>query len=152
MVLARLRWRQGRLEEAAQALERAFLAYREDPWPLAVLVRNSFAVVLDIASRDAALASRLEESLSRPFSLALLDEERRLIRLEVASRLDASRYARAVEELEPNVPWRRPILERRAQAYSATGNSRARLAQRELSEFLEKEPPPFLPEAAPGKN
>ncbi len=70
VVLARLRWRQGRLEEATQALERAFLAYREDPWPLAVLVRNSFAVVLDIASRDAALASRLEESVSRPFSLA----------------------------------------------------------------------------------
>jgi tetratricopeptide (TPR) repeat protein len=144
VLLARLRWRQGRLEEATQSLERAFQVYREDPWPLAILVRNSFAVVLDIASRDAAFASRLEESLSRPFALAVLDEERRLVRLEVASRLEASRYVRAVEDLEPDVPWRQPILERRAQAYAATGNSRARLAQRELAAFLEREPPPFM--------
>ena len=152
VLLARLRWRQGRLEEAVQALERAFQAYREDPWPLAVLVRNSFSVVLDIASRDAALAGRLEESLAHPFSLFLLDEERHLIRLEVASRLDASRYARAVEEMEPDVPWRRPILERRAQAYTATGNSRAPVARREFAKFMEKEPPPFRPETAPRKN
>ncbi len=153
VLLARLRWRQGRLEEATQAFERAFLAYREDPWPLAILIRNSFSVVLDIASRDAALASRLEESLAQPFSLSVLDEERRLIRLEVASRLDPSRYVRAVEDMEPNVPWRRPILERRAQAYSATGNSRAPLARRELAKFLAKEPPPFSPgTAARGKN
>lgn len=151
VLLARLRWRQGRLEEATQALERAFQMYREDPWPLAVLVRNSFSLVLDIASRDAALASRLEESLARPFALFLLDEERLLIRLEVASRLDASRYARALEELEPDVPWRRPILERRAQAYAATGNSRAPVARRELAKFMEKEPPPFAPGATPGK-
>jgi spermidine synthase/MFS family permease len=152
VLLARLRWRQGRLEEAVQALERAFQAYRDDPWPLAVLVRNSFSVVLDIASRDAALAGRLEESLAHPFSLFLLDEERHLIRLEVAARLDDSRYARAVEEMEPDVPWRRPILERRAQAYTATGNSHASVARRELAKFMESEPPPFAPEAAPRKN
>jgi len=152
VLLARLRWRQGRLEEAAQALERAFQVYREDPWPLAILVRNSFAVVLDIASRDAGLAARLEESLAQPFALFLLDEERRLIRLEVASRLDASRYAHAVEDMEPNVPWRRSILERRAQAYAATGNSLAPLARRELAKFMEKEPPPFAAAVTPGKN
>ena len=148
VLLARLRWRQGRLEEAVQALERAFRMYREDPWPLPVLVRNSFAVVLDIASRDAGLAARLEESLAEPFSLFLLDEERRLIRLEVASRLDASRYARAVGEMEPDVPWRRPILERRAQVYAATGNPLAPLARRELAKFMENEPASFASAAA----
>ena len=151
VLLARLRWREGRLEEATQALENAFRKYREDPWPLAVLVRNSFAVVLDIASRDAALASRLEESLAHPFALALLDEERCLIRLELASRLEASRYARALEEMEPDVPWRRPILERRAQAYAATGNPLAPVARRELAKFMEKEPPPFAPLAGEAK-
>ncbi len=151
VLLARLRWRQGRLEEATQALERAFRMYREDPWPLEVLVRNSFAVVLDIASREAGLAARLEESLAQPFSLFLLDEERHLIRLEVASRLDHSRYARALEEMEPNVPWRRPILERRAQAYAATGNPLAPLARRELTKFMKNEPPPFAAAVEEGK-
>jgi hypothetical protein len=69
-----------------------------------------------------------------------------------AAVLDASRYARALEEMEPDVPWRRPILERRAQAYAATGNSRAPVAQRELVKFMEKEPPPFAPGAPSGKN
>ena len=53
--------------------------------------------------------------------------------------------------MEPNVPWRRPILERRAQAYAATGNSLAPLARRELAKFMEKEPPPFAAAVAPGK-
>ena len=54
--------------------------------------------------------------------------------------------------MEPDVPWRRPILERRAQAYTATGNPRAAVARRELAKFMESEPPPFGPEAAPRKN
>ena len=45
--------------------------------------------------------------------------------------------------MEPNVPWRRPILERRARAYKTTGNPRAALAGRELARFMEKEPSPF---------
>jgi hypothetical protein len=54
--------------------------------------------------------------------------------------------------MEPDVPWRRPILERRAQAYTATGNSRAPVARRELAKFMEREPPPFAPETASRKN
>jgi spermidine synthase len=78
------------------------------------------------------------------------------IRLEVASYLDLSRYAAALAEVEPNVPWRAPVLERRARAYEAAGSPLAQRARKELADFLEKEPPPFAPgpgpEAAPAKN
>ena len=69
----------------------------------------------------------------------------------MAWRADATRYARAVEEMEPNVPWRRPILERRARAYEATGNPRAGLAGRELDRFMGKEPPPFASGVSPAQ-
>ena len=112
------------------------------------VVKNAFAIVLDLGSKDPAAAARLEAALSQPFSLALLDDERNLIRLELASRLDASRYAAIVEEMEPNVPWRTPILQQRAHSYEATGNRLAPLAERELAEFLKREPPPFAPKVA----
>lgn len=155
LVLARLRWRQGRAQEAVEALERAFGLCRDDPWPMPVVVKNAFPIVLDLASRDAALAARLDDALARPFAVALLDDERRLVRLEVASYLDLSRYAAALAGMEPDVPWRAPVLERRARAYEASGSPLARTARKELAEFLENEPPPFTPgglEAAPAKS
>jgi spermidine synthase len=156
VALARLRWREGRATEAVELLERAFTLYRQDPWAMPAVVKNAFPIVLDLASRDAALAARLDDALARPFAVALLDDDRVLIRLEVASYLDDSRYATALAEMEPDVPWRAPVLERRARAYEATGSPLAPRARKELAEFLAKEPPPFAPgpgpEAAPAKN
>jgi len=143
MLTARLRWRQGRIEEATQSLERGFALYRDDPWPMPILVKNAFAIVLDLASKDAAVAARLDAALARPFALALLNEERLLIRLEIASRLDAARYVSIAQEMEPDVPWRGNILRDRARTYSSTGHPLAAVARRELAEFLETEPPPF---------
>jgi hypothetical protein len=114
-----------------------------------VVVKNAFPIVLDLASKDAALAARLDDALARPFAVALLDDERVLVRLEVASYLDLSRYAAALAEMEPDVPWRAAVLDRRARAYEATGSSLAPVARKEFAEFLETEPPPFAPEAGP---
>jgi spermidine synthase/MFS family permease len=145
VLTARLRWRQGKNDEAVQALEKAFTLYRQDPWPMPILVKNAFAIVLDIASKDPAAAARLDAALSQPFSVALLDGERTLIRLELASRLDDARYASILSEMEPDVPWRTPILQQRAHAYQTTGNRLEQRARKELAEFLEREPPPFAP-------
>jgi len=149
LLTARLRWRQGRAEEATQSLERGFARYRDDPWPMTVFVKNAFAIVLDLASKDVALAARLDAALARPFALAILNEERLLIRLQIAARLDAARYASIVQEVEPNVPWRGNILRDRARSYQAIGHPLAAVARRELAEFLEREPPPFAPGVVP---
>ena len=114
-----------------------------------ILIKNAFAIVLDLASKDARLAAALDDSLSRHFAVALLNEERLLIRLELASRLDVQHYAATVQDMEPDVPWRTPILQQRAHAYQSTGHPLAAVARRELAEFLEKEPPPFAPGVAP---
>ena len=138
-LLAHLRWRQGRFAEAADLFEKAFVAYRSDPWPLITLMNRTFVIVADIAGRDKALAARLDDALSQPFSLSLFDEERQQTRFKVATYLDQSKIEDALVGLEPNVPWRRALLERRVKVYEATGNRRAALARRELALFLKHE-------------
>jgi spermidine synthase len=140
LLLGRLRWRQGRAQEAVEAFERAFAACRRDPWPFLTAVRNSFPIVHEIAMKDERLAGRLCDALAHPFAVALLEDERRLLRLDVASRVGPGRYAEVVDEMEPNVPWRWGILELRARAYAETGNPRANLAKRELDQFMDQEP------------
>jgi spermidine synthase/MFS family permease len=138
-LLAHLRWRQGRFAEAADLFEKAFVAYRSNPWPLITLMNRTFLIAADIAGRDKALAARLEDALSQPFSLLLFDEERQETRFKVATYLDRSKLEDALLGLEPNVPWRRALLERRAKLYEATGNRRAALARRELALFLKRD-------------
>jgi hypothetical protein len=103
------------------------------------LMNRTFVIVADIAGRDKALAARLDDALSQPFSLSLFDEERQQTRFKVATYLDQTKIEDALVGLEPNVPWRRALLERRVKVYEATGNRRAALARRELALFLKHE-------------
>jgi hypothetical protein len=135
LTLARLRWRQRRSPEAVEALVRAFVRCREDPWPMPIVVQKAFPIALDLAASNDRFAVALCDALASPFSVAVLDDERRVALLGVASRVDAARYARVLREMEPNVPWQWGILKLRARAYEETGDPRASLARRELEEF-----------------
>ena len=139
VLLAQLRWRQGRLAEATDLFEKAFALYRVDPWPLFSVMNRSFTTIADIAGRDRALAARLEKALAQPFALLILNEERLQTRYKVATYLDNSVLEEAIIALEPHVPWRKALLERRARLYESAGNPRARLARRELDLFLKNE-------------
>jgi spermidine synthase len=135
LLLARLRWRQKRSPEAVEALVKAFVRYREDPWPMPAVARNAFPIALDLAAGNERFALALSDALASPFSVAVLDDERLVTLLGVASGVNAERYARVLHEMEPNVPWRWGILTLRARAYEDTGDARASLARRELQEF-----------------
>ena len=65
IVLARLRWRQGRAPEAVDHLERAFARCRQDPWALPAVIKNAFPIVLDLASKDATTAARTDDALAQ---------------------------------------------------------------------------------------
>ena len=45
----------------------------------------------------------------------------------------------AIGALEPHVPWRKALLERRARLYESAGSPRAPLARRELELFVKNE-------------
>jgi tetratricopeptide (TPR) repeat protein len=138
-LLAQMRWKQGRLEEATDAFEKAFALYRQDPWPLLSVMNKTFLIVADIAGRDPRLADRLEKALAQPFAVLLLNEERLATRYKVATYLDVPRLEDAIAALEPHMPWRKGVLERRAKVYESTGNPRAELARRELALYLKLE-------------
>ena len=150
VLLAQLRWRQGRLAEATELFEKAFTRYREDPWPFLSVMNKTFLTVADIAGRDPALADRLEKALAQPFTVLLLNEERLQTRYKVATYLDRLRLEDAIVALEPHMPWRKGLLERRAKVYESTRNPRADLARREAALYLKLDAEsPRFPESRP---
>ncbi|MGH9317235.1 MAG: fused MFS/spermidine synthase, partial [Thermoanaerobaculia bacterium] len=150
-IAARYLWSQGKWAECYQATASAFERYRQDPWPLGIVMQRLLAVAADLPSRDARLALPVYRLLTPAFAVALLDEARILARLAVARHLGPERVAEALEALEPHFPWRRDLLEERARVYEQVGNPRAELARRELEAFLRHDPTPFSKglEAAP---
>ena len=81
----------------------------------------------------------MDAALSQPFAVLLLNEERLQTRYKVATYLDQSRLEEAIAALEPNVPWRKGLLSRRAKVYDATRNPLAARAHRELEAYLKNE-------------
>ena len=150
IVIARLRWKQGRLDEAAAALERAFLAARHDPWPIRETMSRALEMASAIASQDPTrrIARRFYDLLSQPFSVRLVDQKRLEARALVAEVLDPGPGCSAVtidaiRPFEPNVPWRREFLTRRAQCYRETGDPLAERAEADLQRFESTESVPL---------
>ena len=140
VVRARLFLRQGRHEEAVAALERALTAYRSDPWPAPQIMRGSLQVAESLARTRPDLAPRVFAALDAPFAVYVLDVERLASLLRVAQVLPlATHCTRALEPLEPFVPWTAEVLLYRRSCYDATGHPLAARAHRDLDEFLANE-------------
>ncbi len=143
-LLARLRLRQGRLEEATAALTSAFVRYQRDPWPLVLVMSHALKLPVEIAERDRRLGERLYHTLRTPFAVSLLDGVRLNTELDLAIRIDARRLCReALEPFEPNPSWKRDALAARLQCYQWAGDPRAAQAARDVARFAGSEPLPF---------
>ncbi|HYS10464.1 MAG TPA: fused MFS/spermidine synthase [Myxococcales bacterium] len=147
VVLARLRSRQGRLEEAAKLLAAALVRYRDDPWPETGLMQRAIRLAVQLAEASPALAPVLSEALREPFAVALLDDLRRGAALQVARRMDRKSVVAALSDLEPHIPWNRPFLTTRAEAYRAMFHPQAHQAEADLAEFASHEARPFIIES-----
>jgi spermidine synthase len=137
VALARLRLRQGRTEEAASALEAAWMRYRSDPWPSVLAMTASLPMALDVARIDPTTLPRLFAALKEEFSLSMLQEDRLRTRLSLA--MGIARGAECVEALsplEPHVPWDEKTLEFRAQCYGTVGHPLAGRARDEHARFM----------------
>jgi spermidine synthase len=143
-LLGLLRWRQGNAEAAAAAVEAALQRYHDDPWPTPSLMRRAVDVAVEVATHDKALAPRLYRILSAPFSISMLNDERRTKAFTVAATLDTPHLCvEALAPLEPDIPWRRDFLAHRLRCYHAAGDPREAQAQEDLNTFLGDEPVPF---------
>ncbi len=143
VALTRLRFRQGKLPEAVEALERAFQSYRVDPWPIGKVMYRAADLAVDLAAQDPGntLGLRLYRGLQEPFVLYLMDEKRLSSLLAIAETLDGNRYTKltrnAVRALEPHPPWQKKFLLLRFQCYAALNDPLAGAAERDLRAFLE---------------
>ena len=140
-ILSLLQFRQKDVTGAVETLVRAFHGYRQDPWPMSDVMYNAMIAMDEIALTNPETALRLQEALSQPFSVFSLEDERRLRRVNIASRALQGRCNPAVigalHDLEPHVPWRQPVLEIRRGCYQRVGDPRAEQARRDLASFID---------------
>jgi spermidine synthase/alkylhydroperoxidase family enzyme len=142
-LLARLRMKQGRLDEAADALVLALGRYAHDPWPWGIVMRKAISSAEELAGLDSKHAPRLYKVLSRPFSTYCWNEVRLRAAANVAAHVGPEESVEAVEATEPYVFWQRKFLSFRLKQYRAARHPGTARAARELAEFLNNEPPPF---------
>jgi spermidine synthase len=144
--LARLRLRQGWHEAALQALERAFAAYRRDPWPSPLVMQGALDAALELAGQKPELAPRVLAALRPEFALRMLNE----VRVEEAFLVGSSGEpgedcARLLEPVEPNVPFTHPWLDYRLRCYARTDDPRLVTAYDDMKRFEARGPQPLVP-------
>jgi spermidine synthase len=145
-VLAALYVRQSRFDKAAAALESAFVRYRSDPWPALRFKQKALVLANAVTHADPALAPRLFEVLRQPFSLHALDDMRILTLIDLARRFDFKGACREpFAALEPHVPWTGAVLVMRRDCYQANDDPRLGDAERDLREFVSREPVALAP-------
>ena len=143
-LLGILRWKQGKLQDASDALVAAFTRYRDEPWPMPSLMARVLDVATQPAKQDKVAGRQLYAAMSQPFSVYIMEEKRAAAALEIAGKVNFQQLcAEALEPFEPYVPWNRDFLSSRARCYRETGHVRAAQAQAELNTFLRDEPVPF---------
>ena len=143
LVLARLRRRQGRADEAVTLLCRALIGLRKDPWPLQPIAGRGLDLAMAMAEGKKAVAARLYPALAQPYSVLFLEDRRLRALLAVASQVDNAHAAQALHRLEPHVPWQRDILTFRARCYRDVGDPLAATAVSDLQRYLENTPTAF---------
>ena len=143
-ILAQLRIRQERYEDAVTALELAFQQFRTDPWALPPFKQKALDLAGALAGRGPAAARRVFDALGAPLAVRALEDDRLIARATLTPAVDFKGLCRdAVGRLEPHVPWNQTFLSLRLDCYEATGDPRRDVARRELLDFLSREPLPL---------
>ena len=140
-LVGKLRLRQGRFEEAAQALGTSFDGYRRDPWPWPLLMNRALDTAKELAQRYPASIPMLREALRAPFVCSMLEEARdeTLLVLARLEPMNAS-CVDALLPFEPNFPWMFDLLSWRTQCYESSQHPEAGRARNELEQFIAAQP------------
>jgi hypothetical protein len=130
-LLATLRLRQSRFDEAASALEVAFHEFTVDPWALLRFKEQAMELANELGSHSPVLARRMFDALDHPFALEAMRDQRFLTRSRLAQLADFRHLCRdAIAPLEAHVLWTDGFLTMRRACYEAIGDSRLGVAKR----------------------
>lgn len=137
-ILARLRIRQGRLEEASLLLQDALTRYRATPWPQQDVMWRGIRSAALVAERDRAQAQRIAALLDQPFAARQNDQKRAIERIHAAYSAGGCgpETITALRAVEPHVPWQRDLLLLRRDCYGKAGLAPlAAAAQSDIERF-----------------
>ena len=145
ILLAKLRFRQNRLDDATVLLERAAERLRRDPWPLQLYKDQALALVELVANTSAQRNARLLRAIEKPFAIYAMEDTRLKVAASLALRADDPLACRApVAALDPYTPWSAGYLSLRRDCYRRAGDVRVIEAERDLAQFLAAEPQPLV--------
>ncbi len=122
-ILARLRIRQGRFEEASLLLQDSLARYRATPWPQREVMWRAIRSAAQVAKGDRAQAPRMAALLDRPFAARLNDQQRAIERIHAAYSAGGCgpETIEALRAVEPHVPWEQELLLLRRDCYGQAG-------------------------------
>jgi spermidine synthase len=141
-ILARLRIRQGRFEEASLLLQDALTRYRATPWPQREVMWRGIRSAAMVAKGDRVQARRMAALLDQPFAARLNDQQRAIERIHAAYSAGGCgpETIEALRAVEPHVPWEQDLLLLRRDCYGQGGLARlAAAARSDLKRFAAAE-------------
>lgn len=143
--LGRLRYRQQRFAEAADAYAKALELFHADPWPSPMATTEALTHLPALARKDPARGRQLFALLGKPFAAHAMNEKRLDLRLALAGAIDLRGLCQqAFQELEPHVHWTLEELSLRARCYELAGSKHLPQARADLEQFLDNAPNSFL--------
>lgn len=127
-------WKSGQADALAQT-ERAIRHWQHEPWGVGVLWERVLVAISELTRNKPELARPIYELFQTPFAGDRFDEERQLIRADLAILLDPAALVEILESWEPHVPWEEGVLEARKVAYQLTDHPRKHEAAADLDTF-----------------
>lgn len=146
-ILARVRFRQQKFDEAADHIVRSYEAYRTDPWPTENLMGRNFDIATALARRSPQTAERIFAAIDTPFAAGQWEDARKYYRVFVSEAIRPCGPAmlRALGGLEPWPPWRENVLKPRVDCYShANLPDLLANAKADLEQFEAGQPQPLV--------
>lgn len=108
---------------------------QDSPWGSRQLLDAILFKAVSLCDVDPAYAAPLYEQLQNPFALHRLEDNRLLVRYLIAEKLDPQQVIDSLQTMEPNVPWKEWLLEKRVRVYAAVKHPLTEQARSELSQF-----------------
>ncbi|APR82964.1 Hypothetical protein A7982_08313 [Minicystis rosea] len=155
-IRARLFWQRKDREASFQALSRALVAHRTNPWADIQILSHTLPLVLDHAAADPARIPAIDALLREPFAVSHHSAARLRLRAHISMLVKGPLCVDAFAAFVQHPMWDREVLVQRLACYERTRHPLRARAAEDLEQFMENEgtglgddllPPPSPPPA-----